>query len=61
LARGFIRAGTATICNRAMNLDLSDEETAALIRELHDIVESDKFPVLAAHPHPEGDSWEAQA
>jgi hypothetical protein len=27
-----------------MHLDLSDEETAALIRELNDIVESDKFP-----------------
>jgi hypothetical protein len=27
-----------------MHLDLTDEETAALIRELHNIVESDKFP-----------------
>jgi hypothetical protein len=27
-----------------MYLDLSDDETTALIRELHDIVESDKFP-----------------
>ena len=27
-----------------MHLDLSDEETAALIRELHDIVESDRYP-----------------
>jgi hypothetical protein len=27
-----------------MHLDLSDDETGALIRELHDIVESDKFP-----------------
>jgi hypothetical protein len=26
-----------------MRLDLSDEETAALTQELHDIVESDKF------------------
>jgi len=26
-----------------MNLELSDEETAALIRELHDIVENDHF------------------
>ena len=27
-----------------MNLDLADEETAALIRELHDIVENDRYP-----------------
>jgi hypothetical protein len=27
-----------------MNLDLTDEETAALIEELHDIVESDRYP-----------------
>ena len=26
-----------------MHLELSDEETAALIRELHDIVESDRY------------------
>jgi hypothetical protein len=27
-----------------MNLELSDDEAAALIRELHDIVESDRYP-----------------
>ena len=27
-----------------MNLDLTDEETAALTRELHDIVENDRYP-----------------
>ena len=27
-----------------MNLDLSDEETAALAQELHDIVENDRYP-----------------
>jgi hypothetical protein len=27
-----------------MNLDLTDEETAALIKELHDIIESDHYP-----------------
>jgi len=27
-----------------MNLELSDEETAALIQELHDIVENDRYP-----------------
>jgi hypothetical protein len=27
-----------------MHLDLTDEETAALTHELHDIVESDKYP-----------------
>jgi hypothetical protein len=27
-----------------MHLDLTDEETAALTKELHDIVESDHFP-----------------
>jgi hypothetical protein len=29
---------------RVMHLDLSDEETAALTQELHDIVESDHYP-----------------
>jgi hypothetical protein len=28
-----------------MHLDLSDEETAALIRELHDIIEGDRYPL----------------
>jgi hypothetical protein len=27
-----------------MNLELSDEQTAALTRELHDIVENDHYP-----------------
>jgi hypothetical protein len=27
-----------------MNLDLTDEEAAALTQELHDIIESDKYP-----------------
>ena len=27
-----------------MNLELSDEETAALIQELHDLVENDRYP-----------------
>jgi hypothetical protein len=27
-----------------MRLDLTDDEAAALIRELHDIIESDKYP-----------------
>ena len=27
-----------------MHLDLADEETAALTQELHDIVESDRYP-----------------
>jgi hypothetical protein len=27
-----------------MHLDLSDEETAALAQELHDIVENDRYP-----------------
>ena len=27
-----------------MNLDLSDEETAALTQGLHDIVENDRYP-----------------
>jgi hypothetical protein len=36
-----------------MRLDLSDEETAALIQELHDIVESEPLPIFAAYPHAE--------
>jgi hypothetical protein len=30
-----------------MHLDLSDEETAGLTQELHDIVESDRYPFSA--------------
>jgi hypothetical protein len=29
----------------SMHLELSEEETTALIRELHDIVESDRYPL----------------
>jgi hypothetical protein len=29
----------------AIHLDLTDEETAALTKELHDIVESDRYPL----------------
>jgi hypothetical protein len=43
-----------------MNLDLPHEETAALTQALHDIVENDRYPVLAAHPHAEGHSRQAQ-
>jgi hypothetical protein len=28
-----------------MHLDLTDEETAALTQELHDIVETDRYPL----------------
>jgi hypothetical protein len=44
-----------------MPLDLTDDETAALTQELHDIVENDRYPVLAAHPHAEGSPRQAQA
>ena len=40
------------------HLDLADDETAALTRELHDIVENDRCPVLASHA--EGDPRQAQ-
>jgi hypothetical protein len=43
-----------------MHLDLSDDEAAALTQELHDIVENDRYPLLAAHPHAEGHTREAQ-
>jgi hypothetical protein len=45
-----------------MHLDLSDEEAAALNQELHDIVESDRYPfsprirtlrAILAKPRPE--------
>jgi hypothetical protein len=42
-----------------MHLDLSDDEAAALIKELHDIVER-PLPLLAAHPHPERGPQQAQ-
>ena len=43
-----------------MNFDLTDEETAALAQELHDIVENDPS-VLASHPHAEGHTRQAPA
>jgi hypothetical protein len=43
-----------------MHLELTDEEAAALTQELHDIVENDRLPVLAAHPHAEGHTRPAQ-
>jgi hypothetical protein len=35
----------------AMRLDLTDEETAALTQELHDIVESDRYPFSLSRSH----------
>jgi hypothetical protein len=34
-----------------MHLDLTDEETAALTQELHDIVESDRYPFSLSRSH----------
>jgi hypothetical protein len=44
-----------------MNLDLTNEETAALLRELDNIIDKRPLPALAPHPDPEGDPREAQA
>jgi len=44
-----------------MHLDLWDEETAALIKELHDLVENDRYPFSPVHPHAEGHSRQAEA
>ncbi len=35
---------------RGMNIQLYDEQTAALIRELSDIVEKFQIPIFAAYP-----------
>jgi hypothetical protein len=43
-----------------MHLDPTDEETAALTQELHDIIENDPLPVLASYPHAKGDPRQAQ-
>jgi hypothetical protein len=37
------------------HLDLTDEEAAALIKELADITGNDRLPVLGAHQDPESD------
>jgi hypothetical protein len=34
-----------------MHLDLTDEETAALTQELHDIVENDRYPFSLSRSH----------
>jgi hypothetical protein len=38
-----------------MNLDLFDEETAALLRELDHIIDGDRYFPVAPHPDPDGD------
>jgi hypothetical protein len=43
-AAGWLRPSLSAAHIPRMNLELSDEEAAALIRELHDIIESDKYP-----------------
>jgi hypothetical protein len=43
-----------------MHLDLA-EKAAALTKELDDIVENDRYPVLAPRPHPESGARQAQA
>jgi len=44
VARASLRGGQARPHIGPMNLDLTDEETAALTQELHDIVENDRYP-----------------
>jgi hypothetical protein len=44
-----------------MHLDLSDEESAALTKELDDITRNDRYPFSPAHSHAEGDLAEPQA
>jgi len=41
------------------NLDLTDEETAALVRELNAITDGDRYQFSAPHPDPEGDPGQA--
>jgi len=36
-----------------MQIELSDDEAAALVQELHNIVEKRPVSALAKHPHPE--------
>ena len=44
-----------------MNLDLTDEETAALTQELHNIVENDRYPFSPRIRTLRGHSGDAQA
>ena len=53
-----------------MQLDLTDDEAAALTEELHEIVENDRYPFSLSRshlrcspriPHAEGDPRQAQA
>jgi hypothetical protein len=44
-----------------MNGRSAPPASAALTQELHDIVENDRYPLLAAHPHVEGHTRQAQA
>ena len=37
-----------------MTLDLTDEETAALARLLHNAIDGDRYPVILARPTAEG-------
>jgi hypothetical protein len=42
------------------HLDLTDEESSALAQELHDIVETDRYP-FSADPHAADDPRQAPA
>jgi hypothetical protein len=44
-----------------MNLELTDDETAALLRELDGLIDSDRYFHVAAHQHPEGNPSQDQA
>jgi hypothetical protein len=44
-----------------MNLELTDEQTEALIRELSEIVQNDRLPSQSPYLDAEGHSWVATA
>jgi hypothetical protein len=44
-----------------MNLELTDEQTEALIRELSHIIDGDRYPPQSTHCGTERDPWEVTA
>jgi hypothetical protein len=45
LSHARATSGSQSLLEREMQLDLTDEEAAALLRELNNIIENDRYPL----------------
>ena len=58
---GLLDALSSISYIRPMNLDMNDVQTGVLIRELHGIIQSDRYPPQSTHCGTEGDPGAATA